>query len=432
MTRTSIAPSIRTHLLAGATLFMVIGGGITAWAARTEVAGAIIAPGQLVVASFVKKVQHETGGTVRDIRIKDGDLVQAGQILVRLDDTIPRANLALIDNELDELSAARARVEAEREGVSHIEFPASLRRDDGDPRLASIIAGVAKQFESGLNARSGQRAQLQSRIEQLQHQLDGAKRQSQAKQNELDLIDKELVGLRGLLARRYVQITTVNNMERDRIRIDGEYGQLLATMGEIGIKIAETRLQMLQIDKDLGKDGEKELEQNRARTSELRERRIAAQDQLSRVDIRAPQDGRVHELSVHTVGGTVAPQGEPIMLIVPDDQLEVEAKVLPDNIDQLHAGKTVVLRFPGLNQRTTPEISGHLKSISADAIADPKTGANYFRARIEIKNVDVEKLGEIKLVPGMPCEALIETSASKPIYSFIFKPVSDQFAKAFR
>jgi HlyD family secretion protein len=248
---------------------------------------------------------------------------------------------------------------------------------------------------------------------------------------ELGLIEKELTGVRELWQKNLVPIMRVTALERDAAKLVGERGSLIASKAQAQGRITETELQILQIDQDLRTEVGKDLAEIRARSSELVERRIAAEDQLKRVDIRAPQDGIVHQMSIHTVGGVV-PAGEPMMLIVPaGDALAIEAKIAPQDIDQVHLGQAAVLRFTAFNQRTTPELSGEVSRVSADISQDPKSGAPFYTVRIAVADAEIARLDGLKLVPGMPVEGFIQTEY-RTVASYLTKPLADQLAKAWR
>jgi len=422
--------SLRRYSVAGLTTVLVLIGGGGGWAYVTELAGAVIAQGQLVVESDVKKVQHQVGGIVGELRVHDGDLVRAGDALIRLDATQAQANLAVIADALDELAARQAREEAERDGESDISFPESLLTRVREPRVARLMAGEKKLFEIRNESRSGQKEQLKQRIVQLQQQIAGLSTQAVAKSRETALIEQELEGVRGLWEKKLVQMNRIMSMERDRARVGGEEGVLVASIAEVKDKITETELQILQIDADMRAEVGKDLADIRAKTAELEQKRVAAEDQLKRIDIRAPQDGKVHQLTVHTVGGVIQ-AGETIMLIVPNsDALNVEAKVAPQEIDQLYSGQPAILRFSAFNQRTTPEINGEVSRISADVTQDLKTGAFYYMVRIKLFDSEIARLGNVTLVPGMPVETFVQTS-SRTVLSYLAQPLFDQAKRAF-
>ncbi len=424
--------SIRRHLALSAGFGVLLVAGVGGWAALTQISGAVIAPGQLVVESDVKKVQHPTGGVVGELRVREGQAVQAGDVLIRLDETQVRANLDIVLKALDELSARRARNEAERDGASAVAFPPDLvARAAGDRTVAHLIDGENRLFASRVAARAGQKAQLQERVLQLREEIKGLTEQVEAKGREIGFITGELAGVRGLYAKNLVSLTRVNALERDGARLSGERGQLVAATASARGKIAETQLQILQIDGDMRSETGRDLAEIRGKWSELREKRVAAEDQLMRVDLRAPQTGVVHQLTVHTVGGLVTPS-EPAMLIVPEgDQFAVEVRIQPQDIDNVRLHQHAVLRFPAFNQRVTPEIDGIVSRVSADVTTDPKTGAAYYTARIQVPEDQKQRLGNARLVPGMPVESFMQLG-ERSVLSYLIKPLSDQIAKAWR
>jgi membrane fusion protein, type I secretion system len=423
--------SMRRHIVTAIVVASILIVGVAGWGATAVISGAVVASGSLVVDSNVKKVQHLTGGIVGELRVRDGDHVRAGDIVVRLDETVTRANLAIITKGLDELMARKARLESERDGADTIVFPAQLLAGAGDPDRAAAIDSERKLFNLRRTARSGQKAQLQERIAQLQEEISGLTAQQNSKAKEIALIERELAGVRELWKQNLVQLTRLTALEREAARLDGERGQLIAAAAQAKGKIAETSLQILQIDQDIASDVAKELREVDGKIGEFIERKVAAEDQLKRIDIRAPQDGTVFQLAVHTVGGVIT-AGDPIMLIVPEaDNLSVEVKVNPQDIDQLQLNQKAILRFTAFNVRTTPEIEGTVTRISADTSTDQRTGQSYYTVRIAMAADQVERLGDVKLLPGMPVEAFVQTG-DRTMWSYLMKPLHDQFVRAFR
>jgi HlyD family secretion protein len=423
--------SLRGHLLAGLSVLALLGGGMGGWAATAQLSGAVVAPGMVVVDSHVKKVQHPTGGVVGDIRVRDGDRVNAGDLVVRLDETITRANLAVVTKGLDELSARQGRLEAERDGLPMIKVRPELQARSSDTEIASLIMGEQSLFRLRREAREGLRAQLKQQIGQLNEQIIGLEEQAGAKADEIKLIQSELEGVRELWRKNLVPITRLTQLEREATRLRGERGQLIASVAQARGRISETDLQIIQIDQELRSEVAAELREIQAKAAELVEKRVAAEDQLKRIDIRAPQAGVVHQLAVHTVGGVIA-AGDPLMLIVPEaDDLSIEVKIEPQDIDQMKIGQEAVLRLSAFNQRTTPEIQGRISRIAADLTQDQKTGAAFYTARIETSEVELERLKDLKLVPGMPVEAFVQTG-ERTALSYLVKPLSDQLSRAWR
>jgi len=405
--------------------------GLGGWAMTTEFSGAVIAAGQLVVDSNVKKVQHPTGGVVGSLNVREGQEVKAGDIVISLDDTQIRANRDIVVKALNELAARQAREEAERDGLDKVTFPAELIARKSDPDVAKAVTGEQRQFEIRRTSREGQKAQLRERIIQLRQEISGYEAQITSKDKQIEWVGKELVGVYELWEKNLIPYTRVTSLEREKERLVGERGQLIASIAQSKGKMAEIELQILQIDQDMRTEVGKDLAEIRARTAEMVERKVSAEDQLKRVDIRAPIDGVVLQLTVHTVGGVIT-AGEAIMLIVPQtDTLQVEAKVPPQEIDQIRIGQPAVLRFVAFSQRTTPELNGTVARISADVSEDTKTGARFYTIRLGVSPEEVARLGAVRLVPGMPVETLIQTSP-RTVMSYLVKPLHDQLVRAFR
>jgi HlyD family secretion protein len=424
--------SIRRNLWAGVGVAMLLVGSVGGWAAATDIAGAVIAPGALVVDTNVRKVQHPTGGVVGEISVRDGDRVKAGDVVVRLDATTTVANLAMVVKSLGELRGRKARLEAERDDQEKIEFPAELTENAADADMARIMASERKLLDLRRTARNGQKSLLRQRVAQLDKEVEGLTAQAGAKVREIALVQKELKGARDLWDQSLYPITKLTNLEREATRLEGERAQLVAASAQAKGRIAEIELQIVQVDRDLASEVAKELRETDAKIAELLERKVVAEDQLKRIDIRAPIDGVVHQSTAHTVGGVVGAGGEPLMLVVPEgDRLIVEARVAPQDIDQVHLGQAAVLRFAAFNQRTTPAINGSVSRISADAVSDQRTGGTFYTIRISLPPEEMARLGELKPVPGMPVEAFVRTGDRKVI-SYLLKPLTDQFARAFR
>ena len=424
--------SIRRNLWAGVAVALVLVGGVGGWGATTDISGAVIAPGAVVVDTNLRKVQHPTGGVIGEILARDGDRVKAGDVLVRLDATITRANLAIVVKGLDELRARKARLEAERDNGERIEFPEELTGRQSDPGVARIMTSERKLFDLRQATRSGQKSQLRERIAQLNQEVEGLDAQVAAKAQEIELIQKELVGARDLWDKNLYTIAKLTYLQREATRVEGERARLASNRAQARGKIAETELQIVQIDRDLASEVAKELREIDAKIGELLERQVAAEDQLKRIDIRAPIDGIVHQSTAHTVGGVITAGGDPLMLVVPEsDRLIVEAKVTPQDIDQLHIGQVARVRFLAFNQRATPEIAGVVSRIAADAVTEQRTGLAYYTVRISLAPEEIALLGEVKLVPGMPVQVFV-TTGDRKVISYLLRPLTDHLARAFR
>jgi HlyD family secretion protein len=401
------------------------------WAATAQISGALIAPGSIVVDSNVKKVQHPTGGVVGELFVRDGDHVKAGDILLRLDETVTRANLAIVTKGLTELYARKARLAAERDGADTMAVPPELAGHVNDPDVKDALGSERKLFELRRQDRLGQKQQLRERITQLQEQITGLTAQQDAKDKGIALTEQELQGVRDLWQKNLVQLNRLTSLQREEAQLQGERGQIVAQVAEAKGKIAEIQLQIIQVDEDLSSDVAKELRDIDSKIGEFVERKVTAEDQLKRTDIRAPQDGIVFQSTANTVGGVIA-AGDPIMLIVPEsDNLMVEVKVDPKDIDQVQFGQPVVLRFTSFNARTTPELNGTVSRIAADTTTDQRTGQSYYLVRISMTADEIKRLGDVKLTPGMPVEAFVETG-ERTMLSYLVKPLRDQLMRAFR
>lgn len=427
--RGSLKDEIGSLLAMGFATVGLLVFGLGGWAVATNLAGAVLASGTVVVESNVKKVQHPLGGIVGEIRVKDGDKVSAGDLVMRLDETVTRANLGVIVSQLNELAIRQARLKAERDGLDSFSLPESLTVHAADQGVKEILSGERTLFESRRRGREGQKAQLNERIVQLTEEIAGLSAQTAAKAKEIALVTQELSEIEKLWAKNLAPLSKYTALQREAARIQGEHAQLTASTAQARAKIAETRLQILQIDQEMRTEVMKDLREAQAKEAELQERRVAAEDQLKRVDIRAPQSGIVHQLAVHTIGGVVN-QAEPIMLVVPEgDTLVVEAKFAPQDIDHVHVGQSAYVRFTAFNQRTTPEFQGLVSRVSADLSKDPQSNQAHYIARIAL-DVEMLRRDGFRLVPGMPAEVYIKTTERSAL-SYLLKPLSDQVAKAF-
>ena len=419
----------RTLRIAGVVLgALVLGAG--GLAATTGVSGAVIAQGQVVVASDVKKVQHPTGGVVSGIRVADGMHVRAGDVLLELDPTVASADASIVGGAVDALAVRQARLEAERD-ARPLRWPADIAVRRKDPAVAQAIKDESRLFQLRATARQGQEGQLKERVAQLKQEIDGFEGQAKAKQQEIVLVQQELTGVRKLYAQSLVTLSRLNALERSQVELSSDVAQLRSQTAEAKGKIAEIQLQIIQLAQEARTDAGNQLNDVENRLAELRQRKVAADDQYRRITIKAPQDGVVDKLSVHAAGAVIAPGAE-ILDIVPDkDRLEVEAKIRTADVDKVKPGQTAMLRFSAFNVRTTPEIKAQVEHVSADAHTEERTGAPYYLVRLGIAPVEVARLGGLKLEPGMPVESFIQTQR-RSMLSYLLKPLGDQFRRAFR
>ena len=423
-------PSIRKHLrliaIMSAVLVFVIGG----WAALTKVSEAVISRGSLVNASYVKKIQHPTGGTVREIKVQEGQPVQAGQLLIRLDDVQVRAALSITRSNILQLRARQARFLAEQAAATGGAMPASFMAKGHSPEMVAQLAEERRLMEARRALRQRQKSQLSEQVAGEYQQAEGLKAEGRSRENQMGLVNEELAGVRKLYKEGYAPMSTLKALERQAENLAGERGQFTALSAQVSNKVAELRLQALQIDAQHLSEVLTDLRDVEARLPELIEKEAAQVDQLNRLEIRAPQAGIVHELESHTIGGVVG-TGEPIMLIVPtDDSLTVETQVAPQYITQLTIGQKAGVKFVGLD-RTVPQVEGTVSRLGADLVEDRRTGVSYYVVRLALPRSQVERLGNVKLVPGMPVETYIKT-ADRTVLSYLMKPVSEQLNRSFR
>lgn len=403
--------------------------GFVGWLFLADLSGAVIASGQIVAESDPKKVQHQAGGIVGEILVRDGKRVAAGDLLVRLDETIPRTNLGQVVSQLTQLTGRRARLEAERDGREGLILPPGFSEQNNE--AAEVAKGEQRFLSESREVRQAQADQLRERAGQFEHEIEGLTAQRDANRRQAELIISELKGVKDLFDKNLVPITRLSALQRDAARLDGENGALMASIAKARGQIAEINLQLLSIDQRSRADALKELREVEAQIGQLVERKVAALDVLGRIELRAPQAGYVHDMKIHTIGGVIAP-GETILQIVPDsDRLTIEIRISPIDIDQIKLGQTMTLRLSALNQRTTPELKASLTRIAADAIREPQTGLTYFVARANVDEAELKKLNGLTLSPGMPVEAFVETGA-RSAFSYFAKPLTDAFPRAFR
>jgi HlyD family secretion protein len=409
-------------------LGVLLVGGVGGWAATAKLSGAVIAPGTIKVSDHVKEIQHRDGGIVSEIAVREGDHVEAGQILLRLDDVQIRAELSIILGQIDELQGRAARLTAEREGANLIDFPAALIADPA--AHATIIAGETQLFTGNRLGRERQKEQLALQLEQLDQEIVGLKAQSKALREEIALVEEEQAKLGKLADKGLTEGSRVYAINRELTRLMGEFGDVEASTARALGRIGEVRLQILAIDETARNEAQRELRTVEASMTELSERRLAAEDRLARSDIRSPITGTVNELHVTTIGGVITP-AQPLITIVPANaDLKIEVKLRTVDVDQIAVGQPVKLRFSAFNQRTTPELDGRIVHVSAAAQRDGTNGELFYVGEAEITG-DVHELGSVALLPGMPVEVFVQTAEVTAI-AYLVKPFMDQIARAFR
>lgn len=422
---------LEKELRTGLRMLGVATGIVGIWAIAAPLSAAVVIAGTLVAASSVKKVQHPTGGIVAQILVQDGRLVNEGDLLVRLDDTQARTSLAVLRKQLRETRAHLARLIAERDGSSEMKPTDEPKGEDDASNLQQAFLSERLLFRARATSRESQKELLRREIVQFKEQIAGLEAQVRSKEVQHDLAASELQGLQDLYNKHLVPLTRLTALQRESAGLDGQLGQLISQIAETQSKISGAELQIVRIDQDFLTEVAKDLAESQTKEGEFAERSVAAQDQLSRTDIRAPTSGVIHQLSVHTIGGVIGP-GEVIMEIVPDaDNLQIEGRLMPNDIDQVHVGQTAIIRFSALNQRTTPQLSGIVSYVAADLTHDRQTNAGYYTVRATLPLDELHRLGDVQLVSGMPAELFMRTG-SRTMMSYLLKPVADQLTRSFK
>lgn len=423
--------SMRRYQLAGFAGILVIMGSVVGWAVLTEIRGAIIAPGTMVVDGNTKRVQHRDGGIVAEIEVRDGDMVKAGDLLIRLDPTDSKAELGIIDTIRIEWVAKAARLRAQRDRADKLVFDDELEARRDDPLIGRLLSGQERLFVSQTASLKGRIKQLRERISQFNEEISGVEAQLKAKVNQKHLIEEELEAMNTLLDQGLVQATRVLGLRREQERLAGETGQHQAEVARARGQIGEVEIQILQLHDDALTTTLTELREAEAKIAEFDERRIAVSAKLKRIDIRSPRNGFVHQLAVHTIGGVIGP-GDAVMMIVPEeDPLIVEANVRPQDIDQVYLGQEAIMRFPNAVSTVTPQIKGRVSLVSADLKQPEPSQPPYYTVRLKLDDKEKAKLNGLELKAGMPAEAYMQTNGRSPL-SYLLKPFRDQLNHAFR
>lgn len=425
--------SMKGPMTLGAIVMFILLGGFGFWAATTNISGAIVASGQIEVDQNRQVVQHPDGGVVAEILIDEGDTVVAGQTLIRLDPTLLRSELTIIDGQYFELVARRGRLNAERDNLDAIEFdPELLVLAENDPEIADLVDGQSRLFQARRDTLRREVEQLGKRSDQIQDQVRGIEAQQAALLSQLDLIEGELSAQQSLLDRGLAQASAVSELRRQQAALQGSVGELTAQKAQAEGRITENEIEVLKLETARRETAITTLRDLQFRERELGEQRRALRERLSRLDITAPVGGVVYGLQVFAPRSVIR-AADPVLYIVPQDRpLVIAVQVEPIHIDKLFIDQGVSLRFSALDQRQTPELFGEVTQVSADAFTDEASRFSYYRAEIVLKTGELERLPKgSTLIPGMPVEAFIRTEDRTPL-EYLVKPFTDYFVKAFR
>ncbi len=411
-------------------ILLVLGVGV--WSVTTQISGAVIASGMIQVEAKRQVIQHPTGGVVGKINVVEGDLVQAGDIVVRFDDTALKSELAIIESQYFELLARKALFQAERDDSADLNYDPELQAQaKKDANIHALMVGQTNFSKARRASLEKQKEQLQEQKVQLGSQVSGVEAQNEASTIQLKLLEEELTDTQSLLDKGLAQASRVLALRREKARIAGQVGNLVAELGRLKAAINGINIQLLQLDTERRTTAIENLRDIGYRTLELAERRAAIIETLSRLDVRAPMTGTVHDNKIFALQSVVQ-AAEPMMFIIPNDlPLVVQAQVDVVHVDQVYVGQDATLNFSAFSQRTTPQLFGTVTKLSADVFTDQVSGFNYYQVELVPKQGEMEKLENLELLPGMPVEAFLKTD-ERSAFTYLVKPVTDYFNKAFR
>ncbi len=421
--------STRGPMTAGLLALVLLVGGFGTWAVMAQITGAVITSGQIEVDRNRQVIQHPDGGVVAEILVDEGDTVAAGDLLIKLDATTLQSELAIVEGQLFEMMARRGRLEAERDGIETLTFDPILM---AAPTGSELMEGQRRLFDARLESTKRATEQLDQQRAQIASQLDGISAQQTALDTQKTLISQELGDQQKLLDQKLVQASRVMGLQREEANLLGRVGELTASAAQAAERMTEIDIQVLTLTTTRREESITRLRDLQYNELELSERRRTLVRQLDRLDIRAPVSGVVYGLQVFAEQSVIRP-ADPVMFLVPQDRpLVIATKVRPVDIDQIHLGQDVILRFSAFDQRRTPELHGKVTLVSADIFQDDATGMAFYQAEIQLNEGEATRLPEdMVLIPGMPVEAFVRTADRSPM-DYLLKPLADYFAKAFR
>ena len=420
----------RKFALAGYALIFLTFGVAGGWAAIAKVDRAVVATGYVSIETNHKTVQHFEGGIIREILIKEGDVVKEGQVLVRMEKIQAQANSDLLNNQLYSYLALEARLLAERDDQPAIIWPAEFNSKEKDPQISKLMLDEVGQFNERRSSLNGQIKILESKAGQLKTEIEGIQIEKDSSEKQVKYINEELVALRKLLAKQLVPTQRVFAMERERTRLEGLIGKAISNVAKAQGAISEMGIQISQLQQKFKEDVATALLDVRQKIGDYRQRSIVAQDVLRRVEVTSPRSGTVQNLKVWTLGQVVR-AGEPLLDIVPlDERLIVQAQFSPADIDIVHQGQKAEIRFPAFHSRTMPLMMGQLESVSRDRLMDEATKQPYYLGIVSINKVDVPDEYRSRLRPGMPAEVIV-ASGERTVLTYLVSPLSSTIRKTF-
>ncbi len=423
--------SAKRHMTVGLIALVILVGGFGTWSVMAQITGAVITSGQIEVDRNRQVVQHPDGGVVEEILVDEGDTVEAGDLLIRLDPSVLQSELAVVEGQLFEILARRGRLEAERDNLDRPVFDAVLLEAD-NADAETLINGQIRLFEARLESSKRAVEQLTQQRAQIASQLNGIEAQQTALSTQRDLIARELTDQQSLLDRGLAQASRVLALQREEADLLGRVGELTAQAAQAAERMTEIEIQILGLSTSRREEAITRLRDLQFNELELSERRRTLRRQLDRLDIRAPVSGIVYGLQVFAEQSVIRP-ADPVLFLIPQDRpLVIATEVQVIDIDQIHLGQEVTLRFSAFDQRRTPELKGEVTLISADAFQNENSGLSYYRAEVQLNDGEIDKLpSDMTLIPGMPVEAFVRTAERSPM-QYLLKPLADYFAKAFR
>ncbi|MFN3207833.1 MAG: HlyD family type I secretion periplasmic adaptor subunit [Roseovarius sp.] len=423
----------RIPMVIGFGTVILLFGGFGAWAARAKIDGAVLATGRIVVEQNRQVVQHQNGGLVDEVMVREGDYVEKDAVLIRLSPEILASELKVLEGQLFEIIARRGRLEAERDGADEIVFDALLTEGAAtDPAFASLADGQQRLFEARRDTMEKAIVQLQNQRLQLQEQIAGIDAQSEGARQQLELIEKEVADQQKLLDKGLAQSSRVSALRRENARLLGTIGDLKSRRAQARERIAALEIEELQFQAGRREEAISILRDLYYNEMEMMERRQTLKRQLERMEIRAPVAGVVYNQRVFGSGSVIRP-ADPILYLVPQDRpLVIEAQVDPMHVNKVFAQQDVLLRFPAFDMRETPDLFGKVMQVSPDSFSDEQTGGTYYRIEIVLPKSEISKLGDGQtLVPGMPVDTFIRTGEHTPV-QYLTEPITKYFAKAMR